>query len=114
MTDPIDLLDEADVLSPPAAPGLPRWVLDDIRERDAQTEALADVNPRALPLGQTGTKYDHARRRTSTYHLDSPEVAMGDRHLLLEALRGRSLKWPEPPRNDEQVAALAETPELPR
>jgi hypothetical protein len=61
-------------------------LLEDIKDRDAQTEPTPD---RALPLGKPGSKYDHARRPVSTYHLDSPDVAMGDRHYLLEIIAGR-------------------------
>ncbi len=62
-------------------------LLQDIKERDAQTEPTPI---RALPLGQMGSKYDHARRPSSTYHLDSPDIAMGDRHYLLEIIAGRN------------------------
>jgi hypothetical protein len=45
--------------------------MQDIKERDAQT---------ALDHRAPGTKYDHGREQTSTYHY---RIAAGDRHVLL-------------------------------
>lgn len=59
-------------------------LLRDIRDRDAQTEL---VPASRAPLGRRGTAYDHARQQHSDYHLDSDEIAMGDRHMLLVWLR---------------------------
>lgn len=66
-------------------PKLEDWMLKDIAERDAQTEP--QIVSHLLPLGQSGTKYDHARLQTSDYHLDTDELALGDRHLLLLEVR---------------------------
>lgn len=64
---------------------LERHLLADIRDRDAQTAPITD--PTRLPLRRDGTKYDHARQVVRNYHLDSPTLAYGDRHVLLVALR---------------------------
>lgn len=63
------------------------WLLDDIADRDAQTEAVPrDAD---LPLGRAGTGYDHARRFKpgQSYHLDTSDLALGDRHLLQRQVR---------------------------
>jgi hypothetical protein len=59
-------------------------LISDIRDRDAQTEL---VPASRSPLGRRGTMYDHARQQHSDYHLDTDDIAMGDRHMLLVWLR---------------------------
>jgi hypothetical protein len=52
-------------------------LLEDIKERDAQTG----------PVVPWGSAYDHSRIQHKGYHLDNYEIAMGDRHYLLRLLR---------------------------